>query len=46
MTPSQVDSFGLIKISKEELLQLSHTNHSSNAKRVGDIDPTIAIARL
>ena len=46
MIPSKVDSFGLTEISKEELMQLSHTIHASHAKRVDDIDPTIALPSL
>ena len=43
MIPSKVNSFGLTEISKEELMQLSHTIHASHAKGVDDIDPTIAM---
>ena len=43
MNQSQKDSFGLIEISKDELLHLCNTIHPSHAKGVDDIDPTIAL---
>jgi len=43
---AKVDSFGLTEISKEELMQLSHTIHASHAKGVDDIDPTRALPSL
>ena len=46
MSQSQKDSFGLIEISKDELIHLCNNIHPSHAKGIDDIDPTIVLPSI